>query len=46
MVKFRCKKCRFEIEPLKKDRTKPFNKCPYCGAEGTMDIKKHILEEI
>jgi predicted Zn-ribbon and HTH transcriptional regulator len=46
MVKFRCMKCGFEIEPYNKDRTKPFTRCPYCGTEGSMSIKKHILEEL
>ena len=46
MVKFRCSKCGFEIEPYNKERTRPFAKCPYCGTEGTMGIKKHILEEL
>ncbi|MBW3014862.1 rubredoxin [Candidatus Woesearchaeota archaeon] len=46
MVKFRCTKCNFVIEPLKKDRKEPFHRCPYCGTEGTMKVKRHILEEI
>lgn len=46
MVKFKCSKCNFEIEPYKKDRNKPFFRCPYCGTEGSMSVKKHILEEL
>lgn len=45
-VKFRCSKCKYEFEPWKKGRTKPFTRCPYCGTEGTVVEKKHILEEM
>jgi predicted RNA-binding Zn-ribbon protein involved in translation (DUF1610 family) len=46
MVKFRCTKCNFEMEPYNKERTVPFKRCPYCGKEGTMSIKRHIIEDI
>lgn len=46
MVKFRCTSCNFETEPYNKDRSKPFARCPYCGKEGTMIVKKHILDEL
>ena len=46
MVKFKCSKCNFEMEPYNKDRDKPFFRCPYCGVEGSMAVKKHILEEL
>ncbi|MBW3003882.1 hypothetical protein KY328_04205 [Candidatus Woesearchaeota archaeon] len=46
MVKFRCTKCNFEMEPYDKTKKQPFDQCPYCGRKGTMVIKRHILEEI
>jgi len=46
MVKFKCGKCGFEMQPLKRERTDPFARCPYCGTDGTMGVRKHILEEL
>lgn len=45
-VKFRCTKCKYEFFPLNKDRTAPFARCPYCGTEGTIVEKKHVLSEL
>ena len=45
-VKFKCAKCSYVFEPWKKGRTKPFTRCPYCGTEGSVTEKKHVLEEL
>ncbi len=45
-TKFRCSKCKYECFPWKEGRTKPFSRCPYCGTEGTLIEKKHVLEEL
>lgn len=46
MQKFKCSKCGYEGYPRNKERTDPFKKCPYCGSENTMQLKRHILEEL
>lgn len=45
-AKFKCTKCKYEFLPWKEGRTKPFKRCPYCGTEGSVVEKKHILEEL
>jgi len=45
-MRLRCTACKYEFEPRNKDATTLPNRCPYCSKEGTVDKKKHALEEL
>lgn len=46
MKRFRCNKCNYEFYPRAKDKEEAPFRCPYCGKEGSVVEKRHILEEI
>lgn len=46
VAKFVCKDCNFEFKPRNAERTEPPKRCPYCGRDGGVTVKKHVLEEI
>jgi DNA-directed RNA polymerase subunit RPC12/RpoP len=46
IVGFKCTKCKYEFKPRGKDKQEPPKRCPYCGTEGSVTEKRHILEEI
>jgi len=46
MKQFRCTKCRFEFNNREKSNTIAPRRCPYCAAEGSVEKKKHVLDEL
>jgi predicted Zn-ribbon and HTH transcriptional regulator len=46
MKRFRCKNCTYDFDNKVKGKIDPPKVCPYCGEEDTVEVKKHIIEEL